>query len=126
MSLFDVTDGTRPIQVDRQFLDENSQWSWSDAQFDHHALLYSPEDGLLVVPVYGSGYDSQTGTYHSGQMLEVLHVDASGIQLRGEIPTDGSVIRTVRIGNVLYAVSADHVTAYNLDDLSVIGAPATA
>jgi uncharacterized secreted protein with C-terminal beta-propeller domain len=126
VSLFDVSDGTHPIQVDRQFLDENSQWSWSDAQFDHHALLYSPEDGLLVVPVSGSGYDSLTGSYHSGQMLEVLHVDASGIQLRGEIPTDGSVIRTVRIGNVLYAVSADRVTAYDLDDLSVISTPATA
>ena len=124
VSLFDVSDGTHPTQIDRQFLDENSQWSWSDAQFDHHALLYSPEDGLLVVPVSGSGYDSHTGTYHSGQMLEVLHIDASGIQLRGEIPTDGTVIRTVRIGNVLYAVSADHVIAYNLDDLSVIGSPA--
>ncbi len=112
VSLFDVSDAANPTRTDQQILDENSQWSWSEAQFDHHALLYSPEDGLLVVPVSGSG----------GQTLEVLTVDASGIQSRGRIQTDGSVIRTARIGDVLYAVSADHVTAYSLDDLAVIDA----
>lgn len=120
VSLFDVRDATNPTRIDQQFLDEDAQWSWSEAQFDHHALLYSPEDGLLVVPVSGSGYDPQTGTYRYGQTLEVLSVDAGGIQRRGEIHTDGSVIRTARIGDVLYAVSADHVTAYSLTDLSPI------
>ena len=51
VSLFDVTDATNPIQIERQFLDEDAQSSWSDAQWDHHALLYSDEDGLLVVPL---------------------------------------------------------------------------
>lgn len=120
-SLFDVSDGTAPTQIDRQFLDESSQWSWSEAQYDHHAVLYSAEDGLLVLPVYGNGYDQQTGQYRYEQFLSVLHVDASGITVLGEIHSDESVIRTMRIGDVLYAVSDNSVTAYSLTDFSKLG-----
>lgn len=120
VSLFDVRGGGDPTQIERIYLDPGSQWSWSEAQFDHHALLYSPEDGLLVVPVTGSGYDPKTGIYRYGQTLQILRVGPDGIEEVGVIKTDGTVIRTARIGDVLYAVSPDHVTAYRLDDLSVI------
>jgi uncharacterized secreted protein with C-terminal beta-propeller domain len=120
-SLFDVGTGGAPTQIDREYLDESSQWSWSEAQYDHHAVLYSPEDGLLVLPVSGNGYDSSTGTYHYSQFLSVMVVDASGITVVGEIHTDEPVVRTVRIGDVLYAVSDTRVTAYSLTDLSKIG-----
>lgn len=117
-SLFDVTDPTNPIQVDRQFLDEDGQWSWSQAQFDHHAVLFSPEDGLLVLPVQAGGYD-QTGTWRYGQTLKLLRVGPDGITELGSIATDEPVIRTVRIGDVLYAVSDTTVTAYDLADFGI-------
>jgi len=120
-TLFDVSDGANPTQITRQFLTENTQWSWSDAQFDHHALLYSADDGLLVVPVYGSGYDAGTGTYRSEQLLKVMRVTSTGLEVIGDIHTDQSVFRTVRIGDVLYAVSDSAVTAYSLSDLTQIG-----
>lgn len=120
-SLFDVSDPTKLTEITRQFLTDDTTWSSSEAQFDHHALLYSAEDGLLVVPVYGSGYDPQTGAYRSEQLLKVMRVTASGIEVLGEIRTDQSVFRTVRIGDVLYAVSDTSVTAYNISDLSLIG-----
>lgn len=123
-TLFDVSDPTKLTEITRQFLTENTQWSSSDAQFDHHALLYSAEDGLLVVPVYASGYDPQTGTYRSEQLLKVMRVTASGIEVLGEIRTDQSVFRTVRIGDVLYAISDSSVTAYNISDLTQIGSSA--
>jgi hypothetical protein len=87
-------------------------------------LLYSAEDGLLVVPVYASGYDPQTGTYRSEQLLKVMRVTASGIEVLGEIRTDQSVFRTVRIGDVLYAISDSSVTAYTISDLTPIGSSA--
>ena len=121
VSLFDVSDGTSLTQIERQFLDEDARWSWSEAQFDHHAVLYSAEDGLLVVPVAASGYDPQTGAYRYDTTLQVLTVDATGITVRGVIHTDGAVSRTVRIGDVLYAIGEDHVSAYRLSDLSEIG-----
>jgi hypothetical protein len=88
-------------------------------------MLYSPEDGLLVVSVSAGGYDPQTGQYRYGQTLQILRVDSSGIESVGEIATDGTVIRTVRIGDTLYAVSDDRVNAYSLTDLSLIGSSAT-
>lgn len=121
VSLFDVSDSTNLTEIERQFLDEDARWSWSEAQFDHHAVLYSAEDGLLVVPVAASGYDPQTGAYRYDTTLQVLTVDATGIIVRGVIHTDGAVSRTVRIGDVLYAIGEDHVSAYRLSDLSEIG-----
>jgi len=120
-TLFDVSDGSNPTQITRQYLTDNTQWSWSDAQFDHHALLYSAEDGVLVVPVYGSGYDAETGTYRYEQLLKVMRVTPNGLEVLGDIHTDQSVFRTVRIGEVLYAVSDTSVTAYSLSDLTQIG-----
>lgn len=126
-TLFDVSDRANPTQITRQYLTDDTQWSWSDAQFDHHALLYSAEDGLLVVPVFGSGYDPDSGTYFSEQLLKVMRVSASGIEVLGEIRTDQSVFRTVRVGDVLYAVSDSSVTAYGLSDLiQITPAPAVA
>ena len=122
-TLFDVSDPANLTQIEREFLDPGSQWSWSAAQFDHHAVLYSPEDGLLVVPVSGSGYDEQTG-YHSDQFLSVLRVGPGGIEAVGQIHTTEPVLRTVRIGDVLYAVGDASVTAYRLSDLSEIGSTA--
>jgi len=119
-SLFDVSDGTNLTQIEREFLYPGYQWSWSNAQFDHHALLYSAEDGLLVVPVAGSGYDAQGG-YRYDQFLKVLRVTPDGLDVVGEIHTADPVLRTVRIGDVLYAVGATSVTAYRVSDLTEIG-----
>lgn len=123
-SLFDVTDGANLIQIERQYLDGGAQWSWSEAQFDHHALLYSPEDGLLVLPMAASGYDPETGEYRYDQLIKVLRVSADGIEEVGEIVTDAAVIRVVRLDDVLYAVTDNGVTAYRLSDLSEIGTTA--
>jgi len=122
-TLFDVSDGSNLTQIEREFLDPGYQWSWSNAQFDHHALLYSEQDGLLVVPVSGAGYDPQTG-YRSGQYLKVLRVGPAGIEVVGEIHPDEQTLRTVRIGDVLYAVGDTTVTAYRISDLSEIGSSA--
>jgi uncharacterized secreted protein with C-terminal beta-propeller domain len=122
-TLFDVSDGSNLTQIEREFLDPGYQWSWSNAQFDHHALLYSEQDGLLVVPVSGAGYDPQTG-YRSGQYLKVLRVGPAGIEVVGEIHPDEQTLRTVRIGDVLYAVGDTTVTAYRISDLREIGSSA--
>lgn len=124
-TLFDVSDPTAMTAVDREFLDPGYQWSWSDAQYDHHAVLYSEQDGLLVVPVAGSGYDPQTG-YKSGQYLKVLRVTPNGIETIGEMHPGEPALRTVRIGDVLYAVGDTTVTAYRISDLSEIGSSAVA
>jgi len=88
-------------------------------------VLYSPEDGLLVVPVNGSGYDPETG-YRSGEYLKVLRITPDGIEVAGEIHPAEPTLRTVRIGDVLYAVGETTVTAYRISDLSEIAGSAAA
>ena len=87
--------------------------------------MYSAQDGLLVVPVTASGNDPQTG-YRYSQYLKVLRVGPTGLEVVGEIHPSESVQRTVRIGDVLYAVGDTSVTAYRLSDLSEIGTTAAA
>ena len=77
-----------------------------------------------MVPVSGSGYDAESGAYRSEQLLKVMRVSASGIEVLGDIHTDQSVFRTVRVGDVLYAVSDTSLTAYSLTDLTQISSAA--
>ena len=51
----------------------------------------------------------------------MLHVDANGIEVLSAIRAEQPVFRTLRIDNVLYAVSESGVTAYSLEDFSAIG-----
>ena len=131
VSLFDVGDGANLSQIERHFLDQDgpwsaqwsAQWSWSQAQFDHHALLYTPEadgGGMLVVPVVSGGLDSDTGAYRYQTSLHVLRI-GDGIETVGVIHTDDTVERTVRVGDVLYAVTDGRITGYSLTDLTEVG-----
>lgn len=57
-SVFDVSDLENPAQV-QSFTVEGSDWSWSEALWDHHAFTYHRD--VLTVPMYtwysGSGPD---------------------------------------------------------------------
>jgi Beta propeller domain len=52
VSLFDVADPAHPQRLQQLFLGNG----WSEAESDHHAFLYWPRTGLLVVPVTDYGY----------------------------------------------------------------------
>jgi Beta propeller domain len=51
VSVFDVTDLTKPERLAQYRL----SGTHSEAEFDPHAFLYWPADGLLVVPLHGRG-----------------------------------------------------------------------
>jgi hypothetical protein len=71
VSLFDVADPDKPTRLARYHL----SGAHSEAEFDPHAFLYWPQDGLLVVPLQaydavrfpgdGSGGSSGSGTIGS-------------------------------------------------------------
>ncbi|HJU96422.1 MAG TPA: beta-propeller domain-containing protein, partial [Jiangellaceae bacterium] len=48
VSLFDVCDPAEPSRLDTYTL----PGGWSDAEYDPHAFLYWPTDGLVVIPVW--------------------------------------------------------------------------
>jgi uncharacterized secreted protein with C-terminal beta-propeller domain len=106
VSLFDVSDPSSPKRVATRSLSESGEHS--EAAWDHHAFSYFPEQRILAVPVtHGDG----------DQMLAVLklNLSAGSFELLGEVQPPGAVRRSLRIGDVLYAVTDTHLQARDLD-----------
>ncbi|MFM7130735.1 MAG: beta-propeller domain-containing protein [bacterium] len=114
VSLFDVRDDSSPKELASYKLTQPSNgWSWSDAEWDHHALGYFPEYGLIALPVqgyvqadpsYGPNGDWIPPKYQSDLVL--LKIDTAGsITNIGTIEQDSSLLRSARIGDVIYSVA---------------------
>jgi len=52
VSLFDVSDFAHPQRLSQY----NFGWTYSDAQYDHHAFLYDPSLNLLALPLTDYGW----------------------------------------------------------------------
>jgi uncharacterized secreted protein with C-terminal beta-propeller domain len=121
LSLFDVSDPDNPSRVDVYSFSTDAWGGWSDAEWDHHAISWFADVGVLALPV------SLDGSFSAS--LEVLGVGTSGIELLGEIAHDSPVLRSLRIGEVLFSLSATEVQAHSLTNPSVhvgaVGLPAT-
>jgi hypothetical protein len=68
LSIFDVSDLRRPTRLHRTALGQG----WSEAESDHHAFLYWPRTGLVVVPfnqeAFGFHVGRRTGIDRVGQI----------------------------------------------------------
>lgn len=111
LSLFDVREDTAPKELASYLVDTPANgWSWSDAEWDHHALGYFPELGIVAVPVQSQGPwgvrpdGTQGAETKSDLMLFRVGVD-SGITLLGTVSHDSPLLRSARIGDVIYSVA---------------------
>lgn len=105
LSLFDVSKPKAPKLVNSFTIAPNN-WTFSEGEYDHHAVGYYPEYLVLTVPV--QGYDPATWQFESD--LWVFRVDATaGFRLLGRIRHDTPARRSVRIADMLYSVSEDAV-----------------
>ena len=123
VSLCNVSDRTNPVEEQKLLL---SDFSYSPALYDPHAVTYDPARSLLIVPV--SGYDGSKGQY---QCSAYLFNTSGGISLVGTAGSNnsGGVDRTLYIGDSLYVCSKYCISAYGMTDLSyrggiVLGIPA--
>lgn len=117
LSVFDVSNPAKPRRSSTYTFAGDGWQSWSSALWDHHALAWFPEQRILTLPV-------QEGDWWSGSTgLVVFRIDlaANGTFTRlGEIShANGAVERGVRIGDLLYSVSAGEVKVHRVDDPSV-------
>ena len=112
LSIFDVGDPANPKRSATYTFEGDGWQSWSAALWDHHALSWFAQQGILALPV-------QQGDWWTGSNgLVVFKVDTSsteGFTNLGEITHDGPVQRSVRIGEFLYSVSAGQVKVHRLD-----------
>jgi uncharacterized secreted protein with C-terminal beta-propeller domain len=114
VSLFDVADPAAPRRIARRTLDAD----WSEAESDHHAVLYWPATRLLVVPV-----EDARASFSGAVGLHVAPETGITPIARLRHPADaaagaGAIRRSLVIGDALYSVSDAGVLASDLATLA--------
>lgn len=104
ISLFDVADPARPAQLARATLGSG----YSEAEADHHAFLFWPRTGLLVIP-----FNQQAVGYRVSR--------SGGIDPVGKISQPGTILRSLVAGSSVFTVSSAGVEASSLADLQPQG-----
>jgi uncharacterized secreted protein with C-terminal beta-propeller domain len=114
VSLYNVSDRTNPVEEQKLLL---SNFSYSPALYDPHAVTFDPLRSLLIVPVSGYGNGSQY------DCSAYLFNTSGGISLIGTAGSNnsGGVDRTMYIGDTFYVCSQYSISAYGLNDLAYRG-----
>jgi len=127
ISLFDVNNELSPKEVDN--LKIGSEYTYSEALYDHKAILYVKSKNLLAFTIndYNMVVSSDDKYSYTNQAIFVT-VDPNGdLILRGEVnlrPKDGegdySIQRIVHIDNYVYLLSDKMFTVLDIDTLAIV------
>ncbi|RZA26845.1 MAG: hypothetical protein EOP10_02225 [Proteobacteria bacterium] len=135
IAVFDVTDPAAPVEKFKKVLNDAQSYSWSEAQYDHHAFTYFASRGLLGIPV--GGYRSNNSNkWWDGYFseLQVFKIDlTAGISQKGAIAMNdlyqgqrldwgywwgGSAVqRSVFADDFIYAISSSGIKAVHGNDM---------
>lgn len=113
ISIYDVSDLEHPTLVSRYVVSTDGWW-WSPSTYDHHAINYYPELGLLTLPI--SIYD-KSWRGHSAQLVFDVDADKGTLRAKGQISDETTIERGVFIGNMLYSISHSSVQVHDVSDL---------
>jgi uncharacterized secreted protein with C-terminal beta-propeller domain len=111
LSLFDVSDPTKPSKLAGAVL----PGAESEAEHDHHAFLYWPATGLVVVPLT---------TYSRAQFSGAVAFTASDSSVKeaGRVTHDNDrITRSLVVGDRLITISSGGVQANDLKTLQPVG-----
>lgn len=124
ISMFDVSDFSKPREMYNHVIPNHSDSTWSEALYDHKAFTYFAARGLLAIPI--GGYSSQT----SVSRLQLFDISKeAGISERGAISAletdfDGrwwdwwnanQIRRSVFADDYVYAIQKNGVIASHID-----------
>lgn len=136
VALFDVSDVTRPKQIDSEEIGDSG--TDSEALHDHKAFLFSRQKNLLVLPITEVTERNDNSRVSWRQKLwqgsYVFHVDEEGLTIKAKVPhgtqqssywyyygSSDTVRRSLYLDNVLYTISSSKVVMTSLDDYSNLG-----
>jgi uncharacterized secreted protein with C-terminal beta-propeller domain len=139
LTLYDVSNPANPTIVGTTILDDDTQgYAYSEAEYDPHALSYFPEDNALAVPVSRITFNTSGSSGGGGPVpvaapggviseplipvnfqitssLVVLSIDpTSGLTELGSATHTSDVLRSVRIGDVVFSITNYDVQANQL------------
>ena len=106
LSIFDVSDLRKPTRLYTRHLGQG----WSEAEHDHHAFLFWPRTGLVVIPFDWSAVGFRVGR-------------ARGIDPAGRVEHDqmSPIRRSLVVGDSVVTVSENGVKASSLATLAERG-----
>jgi uncharacterized secreted protein with C-terminal beta-propeller domain len=118
VSLFDVTDLSKPNLLDR--VNFGGDWAWLSEDQDriHKAFQVLDNANLVLMPFSGTKYDSANcyGSYQSG--VQLIDWASDKLTLRGVAPTQGNARRGFLHDSRLFTVSDERVEAFDITDRS--------
>lgn len=112
ISLFDVSDVTKPQEIAKYVTDE--KYGNSMAQYEHKAFLFDKDKELLVIP-YSSWDDGE-----SRQGALVFKITPDKIAERGFVDHKNQVERSLYIDELLYTKSYSLLRIHEIDSLDAI------
>ncbi len=109
LGLFDLSNLSDPQRIDVVTF---AGRAYSEAQFNHHAVSYYPQAGVVALPVTEGFWPDVESS------LKVYQVSADdGLELIGHVKHgDSRVRRSLRIGDLLYSLSDAMLKVNELDD----------
>jgi inhibitor of cysteine peptidase len=128
ISLFDVTDVTKPREIAKWVADD--QYSQSAAEWEHKAFLFDKEKELLVIPAYSYNWDYKSGSKQNYNGAMVFKIARDDIKMRGIIDHSSgkwgpesswygpAVERSLWIDDLLYTKSPNLLRVNRLSDLT--------
>jgi uncharacterized secreted protein with C-terminal beta-propeller domain/predicted secreted protein len=114
VSLFDVSDATKPSLVKRVSFGDEKGWSTSSGYDDVKAFTILDDMGLILLPYSFSNYSD--GTYRTESRLQLIDYTSADLTVRGWVSQKGSVLRSRSFQDRLFSVSADEIQVINAAD----------
>jgi inhibitor of cysteine peptidase len=127
ISLFDVADELNPKEVANLMI--GSEYTYSEALYDHKAVLYVKNKNLLAFTIndYNVTVSSDDKYYYTNQAIFVT-VDPNGklvlidkiVQKPTSKDSDPTIQRIIHIDNYVYLLSDKMFTVLDIDTLAIV------
>jgi uncharacterized secreted protein with C-terminal beta-propeller domain len=127
ISLFDVADELNPKEVANLMI--GSEYTYSEALYDHKAVLYVKNKNLLAFTIndYNVAVSSDDKYYYTNQAIFVT-VDPNGklvlvdkvVQKPTSKDSDPTIQRIIHIDNYVYLLSDKMFTVLDIDTLAIV------
>lgn len=126
ISIFDVSDLSDPQLAHRFSLDGGRSTAsiatggrWTQGDGDHHAVSYFPSEQILALPIHSeTSWRSSSPRFAQAEGgLNVFSIDTeTGIESLAILEHDTPILRSLRIGEALFAVSSGEITSHDISN----------
>jgi uncharacterized secreted protein with C-terminal beta-propeller domain len=115
VSLFDISDPELPSEVSNVTV---PGWSYTEALWDYKAVLYDPEQKLLVLPITSMN----NRTWHSESAAYLFKINGTQIETAGMLVVGSNeyLMRAHYIGDYLYTITDTTIRAYQISDMELV------